>query len=288
MDIPVVWTSYHQPAIINRGYWDQALLEEFLEGYDHRASFGNIKGGAVVIVNGRTHVEDIARLNKDISKLTWCLFIVTGDEEGLFPITEIKHERLKAWVQLPRVTKHDHVYKLPNGYRPTTRQILRQIGLQERSLDWFFAGQINHGRRSQCRDILGQMTGGELVETHSFGDEKLNYTAYLTKLAGSKVAPCPSGVESPDNFRLYEALEAGCIPVVDAYSTNNPVPGFWKYLLGDDIPFPVISEWTVFPSVLRQLLKDYPNNANKVFAWWLLRKSDIKHRLEEDIKELWM
>jgi len=285
--VNVVWLSYHQPEIINRGYWDQALVEEFLEGYDHRSDFKNIKGGAVVVLNGRTHVEDIDQLNKDISKLDWVLFIDTGDEEALFPITEVKHPRMKVWAQLPRQGAYDHTYHLPNGYRPETRQVLKQIGQVERKLDWFFAGQINHQRRSDCMDVLKQMQGGEYVETYSFGHEKVNYLTYMSKLAETKIAPCPSGIESPDSFRLYEALEAGCIPVVDAYSTNNPVPGFWKYLLGDNVPFPIISEWSVFPTLSRQLLHDWPHNANKIFAWWLLKKNDIKHQLEKDIKELW-
>jgi hypothetical protein len=97
---------------------------------------------------------------------------------------------------------------------------------------------------------------------------------------------CPSGVESPDNFRLYEALEAGCLPIVDAFSTNNQTPGFWRYLFGDDIPFPIVSYWDELPKLLPELLKDYPRNANRCFSWWQLKKREIKYKLLDDVEEL--
>ena len=30
--------------------------------------------------------------------------------------------------------------------------------------------------------------------------------------------PCPSGPATPDSFRLWEALEAGCVPIADGYA----------------------------------------------------------------------
>lgn len=285
----VVWKSYHEPEVIARGYWDQGLLEQLTSGpeYQHFTDFVDVEGGAIVIINGRTHTEDAEQINADIAKLDWVLFIDTGDEEAVFPWRDIKHPMMKIWVMLPRMNEHnDAHYKLVNGYRPDTRKLLRKIGPQQRVLDWYFAGQVNHPRREQCVEAAKDLSGGMLVTTKGFGEEKMAYPDYLKTMASAKVVLCPSGIESPDNFRLYEALEAGCVPIVDAFSTNHQAPGFWNYLLGPDIPFPIVDYWDKLPDLLPELLRDWPHNANKCWAWWQQKKREIKNRLIDDVKEL--
>ena len=302
--IDVIWKSYHKPEIIDRGYWDNGLLEDIFKQFDvvHHTDFdwvqqGEIKedqDGAVVIINGRTHTQDAAAINEDIAKLRWVLFIDTGDEEAVFPWREIKHPIMRVWVMMPRMNQHDDVsFHLPNGYRNETHEWLKDIGFKSKPVDWFFSGQVNHARREQCvyelqtfLDNNDQTSNGVLFTGDTFGKEIMPYRDYLTQMAETKIALCPSGIESPDNFRLYEALEAGCLPVVDAFSTNNQTPGFWQYLFAGDVPFPIVSYWDKLPDLMPELLKGYPENANKCYAWWQLKKREIKYKMLDDIKEL--
>lgn len=299
----VVWKSYHKPEIIERGYWDQGLLEdifkqvplEFVHVTDVKdvpTGEGRDNYGAIFIINGRTHIEDADKINADIAQLRWVLFIDTGDEEASFPWRDIKHPLMRVWMMLPRMTEHnDTHYKLMNGYRPDTHATLKEIGYRpEKTLDYSFIGQVNHERRQQCYDVLKQFQNlypnTKVQLTEGFGAQTVDYKDYLETLANTKIAPCPSGIESPDNFRLYEALEAGCLPVVDAMSTNFKTPGFWKYLFGNSIPFPIIDYWDAFPDMIPQLLKEYPANANRCYAWWQLQKRKLKWQLYDDVKEL--
>lgn len=294
----VIWASYHQPEVIARGYWDNGLLFDLLpkSDYKHHQSANNEfprlsdGEGAIVIINGRTHTEDAEKINADIAKLRWCLFIDTGDEEAGFPWRDIKHPVMRVWVMMPRMNQHDDVsFHLPNGYRPETRPLLKKIGYKEKDLDWFFAGQVTHNRRHEMANEiwkLGQVSNGLFVETHSFGEEGMKYADYMDAMVRAKIAFCPSGPESPDNFRLYEALEAGCLPIVDAFSSNHQSPGFWQYLFDGDLPFPVLDYWDKLPALLPELLKDWPANANRAVAWWQLKKREILYKLEDDVKEL--
>lgn len=293
--VDVVWKSYHEPEAINRGYWDQGILEDlFKRGeFNHHTEVTDIEDGAVFVLNGRMHATDIASITEDLLKLRWVLLIITGDEEAVFPIEDIKHPLLRVWMQLPRMNRHNDVsFKLPNGYRPETRDLLKKIGYQEKAQDWFFAGQVNHERREQCVQELkylidsGESPNGTYLTGNTFGKEILPYETYLGHLARTKVALCPSGIETPDNFRLYEALEAGCLPVVDAFSTNNKSPGFWQYLFAENPPFPVVDYWDKLIPLMPQLLKEYPANANKVFAWWQQFKQKLYYKLIDDIKEI--
>lgn len=297
----VIWVSYHKPEILQRGYWDQAILEDTFDklGYEHHDGFewvperkeGETRPGAVVVINGRTHVEDTEQLNADIEKLRWCLLIVTGDEEALFPWREVHHPRMAMWIQLARMNQHDDVsFHLPNGYRPDTRNYLSGIDEPYRKYDYFFAGQITHDRRydmaKQIPELPRKGILGKFIRTQSFGEEGIEYSDYMTHMTSSKIALCPSGPESPDSFRLYEALEAGCLPIVDAYSSNHRHPGFWRYLFGDDIPFPIIEHWEALPDLIPELLKSWPHNANKAFAWWQLQRRNIRIKLEDNVKGL--
>lgn len=301
--IDVVWLSYHED-ILARGYWDQGLIEDiFKQGdYQHHTDFdwvdttdgeGKLENGqgAIVIINGRTHINDTEQITKDISVLSWVLFIETGDEEAVFPWREVKHPLMKVWIQLPRMNVHDDVsFHLPNGYRPNTREILSKLEVQPRTIDYSFIGQVNHERRHQCVDVANQFKtvypSAYIVGTDGFGKEDVPYADYLKILSKTKIALCPSGIESPDNFRLYEALEAGCVPVVDAFSTNFKTAGFWRYLFGDDIPFPIVNYWDELPDMLPMLLRDYTAMSQRCFSWWQLKKREIRYKLIEDVKEL--
>jgi hypothetical protein len=296
--INVVWASYHKPDIIARGYWDQGMLEDIfaMDGpYEvvHYNSTEEVPNGegALFIINGRTHTEDAGRINSDIAKLAWCIFIETGDEEALFPWRDIKHPLMAVWLMLPRMNQHDDVaFHLPNGYRPDTRKLLKEIGRKERDMDVFFAGQVTHERRVQCAEELIKLTRATayrvlVVPTQSFGEEKLPYKEYLSAMARSKIVLCPSGPESPDNFRLYEALEAGCIPIVDAFSTNHKHPGFWKYLLGDDMPIPEVQYWDELPQIVPGLVENYDVISAEISIWWQFYKRNMRNKLYDTIKE---
>lgn len=48
-------------------------------------------------------------------------------------------------------------------------------------------------------------------------------------MSNAVFCPAPKGFYSVESFRVYEALESGCIPLVD-----NPEdrPSYWKDVLG--------------------------------------------------------
>jgi hypothetical protein len=294
--IKVIWPSYN-PEAINRGYWDQGILEDMFTraapyNWQHQEDFEGLveHEGAVVVLNGRMHPDYIEAIQSDLNKLRWVVLIITGDEEAVFPFEEVRHPLLRVWMQLPRMNRHNDVsFKLPNGYRAGSRQILSKIGSSNRVLDFSFIGQVNHPRRQECCDTAESLSSrypNRLIGTDGFGKEAIDQWGYLGILTETRIALCPSGVETPDTFRLYEALEAGCLPIVDAFASKNQDWGFWGYLFKDGVPFPVIPYWDELPNLLPELLKEWPHNANKVSAWWQLQKRNMHNKLIDDIKDI--
>jgi GR25 family glycosyltransferase involved in LPS biosynthesis len=82
----------------------------------------------------------------------------------------------------------------------------------ERTLEWSF-----HGSKGVSREaLLAPLKAFEPHDCHfipEFMDKSATpFQEYQTLLANSKVVPVPGGM-NPETFRLYEALDHGCIPL---------------------------------------------------------------------------
>lgn len=307
---PVIWKSYDEKAP-NKDYWDMGILKAIF-GYDlwmavnsrfyvPEDDFLKIRNittgtsrwaenyGAVVIIPARYAVDKVKQINEDISRLSWCLLILAGDEEGLFPVEEIKHPNIKIWLMTPHIEKNiSNVDRfIGEGWPPLAPKALKQYEFEQtwRKNNWFFAGQVTHKRRLECIKQLRNLENGQLIETKGF-TQGVPQQLYYEYMANAKVIPCPSGPETPDTFRVYEALEAGCVPIVDAISAKSDALGYWQLLFGEDIPFPVIENWEDLPGHIQYHSDVYPRTNNKVFAWWQKQKRQFVYDLEDDINFL--
>ena len=289
--IPVIWLSYKQ-NIPARGYWDHALIEDYFSGrlwktvdrfeFDHKESLEGIDDGAVIVFPARAQADQIDRLNQDIARLKWVVIILTGDEESVFPVDRLEHPNMELWVMSAKPGTRGN--PLPNGYTPHTRML---DGMDyAKSQDYFFAGQITHERRELCAAKLKEIEGGTLIETQGF-TQGVDHETYMKGLAGAKIAPCPSGPVIPDTFRLYEALEAGCIPIADTKTPGVEYPDYWTHIFGCDPPFPIIRcDYESLPAYIGELKEKYFANANKVGAWWIKFKRDLAYRLDGSIRKV--
>ncbi len=308
MTVPVVWVTYRPGEIIGRGYWDQSQLEGLLDGSvwstPHRPDVVHLDRfdavpdgeGAIVVVPARHHAGTVYvdRLNADLARLPWCLVILTGDEESVFPWQQIRHPNMRMWIMSPHQRVHAGFTGryIGSGWTPPTRDVLAAV-VPERGQprDFFFSGQVTHPRREECAAILNRLDLdiGSVFATAGF-TQGMPQEDYLQRLASAKVAPAPSGPVSPDSFRFFEALEAGCIPVADSHASTGDSYGFWSRLFGTapghPLPFPVVGEWAQFAELLPGLLAGWPANANRIGAWWENYKRDLAWALWDDVSSL--
>src|SRR3989304_4143877 len=134
--------------------------------------------------------------------------------------------------------------------------------------DWAFSGQITHKRRKLAAKFMHALLEDEqykgfLNETERF-TEGLSRKDYYELLSRTKIAICPSGPETPDTFRFYEALESGCVPIVDDKIPKNAKDtNYWRYLFtnsaSSDLPFPILTDWKKLKGVFVNYYDRYPN-----------------------------
>jgi hypothetical protein len=243
--------------------------------------------GAIIVLPARHHAtpEYVRLLNQDLAKISWAITMLIGDEESIFDSDDILHLNGREWIMMRR----------PDRARATTRPLLNgptpHIHLLDnepypiKSLNWFFAGQVTHERRLECSEQLLKMNRGRLVMSQGF-TLGIPPAEYVHDLAASKIAPCPSGPRAPDSFRFAEALEAGCVPIADAHAPIPYPDGYWQATLGDNLPFPVIDQWSQLPEIMGRELAAWPGNANRCSSFWLQHKRHMAYNLQRDICDL--
>lgn len=291
-EVHVVWWTGH-PEVAARTFWDQAIVIELLDrSRHHLVEHDDITQvpageGAVVLVPARFQDGDATLLNKAIADLPWVVLMLTSDEEASFPTEDLEHPNLQLWVQYPRPDRHDRARRLPLGATTDTWQLadVDPELVDARPLDWFFAGQVTHHRRvDAARAIVGR-DNGLLVASSRFAGG-LDQTTYLEQLASSKVVLAPSGPVSPDSFRLWEALEAIALPIVDARASHYDPPEdveYWPWLFYERPPFPIVEDWDQVGDVVDEALAGWPENAVRASAWWQAHKRRMSLLLDADI-----
>ena len=275
----IVYKTYH-PVNASRYYGDQLFLKYQLEGlFNEVDNFPEDKRGVVIVIKGGDNWEYVDKLNADIAKYHWVIILITGIEQGHNFYTKIKHPNMRIWLQTPRSGDKADWY-IPVGY-PTYIKPYLPVQL-EKIYDVSFAGQNTHERRQQCIKVLESLPNTFVYPTEGF-NQGMKYPEYIKTLAQSKLVACPGGAMSPDSFRVYEALEAGSIPVVDKHSGYSRYEGdFWEKLFPNN-PLLKIDNWNKLPTVLDEILANYDNILDLTMQWWAEYKQKFVSKLLEDI-----
>lgn len=142
---------------------------------------------------------------------------------------------------------------------------MRPVG--ERPLAWSFAGDPNKSSRPAMLEALSPLGPHTTHLTSAFYDPNaLDQNAYQHLLEDSVFAPCPCGFINLDSFRIYEALECGCIPIVE----QRPMLDYFTALFGLH-PMITVEHWGEAREAMATLLAD-PAAAEQrraaCTAWW--------------------
>jgi hypothetical protein len=172
------------------------------------------------------------------------------------------------------------IFTIPLGYPAgfTAPDVLRPAA--DRHLLWSFAGQVKASRVAMAH-ALDRVQPGRLVDTAK--EASLSPVAYRSLLSDTLFLPCPMGNVMAETWRLYEALEFGCIPMVEKRWSID----YYDNLLGD-APFLRVSSWREGARTMQALAKDRARlNAlqQEVSDWWQARKRAVAKDVRQFMRQ---
>lgn len=302
--IDLVYQSY-DPEVPADDYWDLGTINRLLAGKlwsavalpeFERKSLADVREGAVIVFPARRQVKYAKQFKADLQRLKWAVVMLVGDEANEFPAHEIAMPHVKLWIMSASPEHHvEGARKIGSGVPPQGYEFLPKYKEDaiNKPVDYFFSGQLTHDRR---RGLAAELATLEEFKANNKLEGVVHYSEgftqgmphnyYFQALAAAKVAPCPSGAVNPDSFRLYEALEAGCVPVVDAMAPEIKHADYWTWFFDEEPPFPVYTDFDQIRGYIVDSVERSPALANKISAWWQGKKRDMAYWLVEDIAAL--
>lgn len=169
------------------------------------------------------------------------------------------------------------ILQFPLGLPRVTREPRPVAPSKSRRYTWSFCGNRIASRFEMLSvfDGLGPayvLPQGKRIPRPDFQDV----------LMQSKFLPCPMGNVMLETWRTYEALEAGCIPLLE----RRPTMDYYRNLLGDH-PIPTFSSWKEARRfVCRQLQTpaDLDRRQEQLLEWWREAKETWRQRTAEFVR----
>jgi GR25 family glycosyltransferase involved in LPS biosynthesis len=134
-----------------------------------------------------------------------------SDEFGTDPIDFYELKMCKKVIRnYIRPLTYSHVHTIPLGYHH--KSVISSKSLSERSFMWSFHGTDWFNRGEQLKQFMKYEPYNCSLQPQWKDPNRTNMTDYLELLGNSKFCPILKG-NNMETFRLYEALEAGALPV---------------------------------------------------------------------------
>ena len=261
------WGLYHKDysdkwiyEILNKIEFEVIQSEKDLESED-----------ILIIVD--SSVEKKEELYTKLELICSKMFLIhLGDESGAYDSSLIYNKFNYVWRAFcsNRYFNNKKVSCLPIGYKSGT---LFKKEIVERKYKWAFLGTPH---KSSRHDLLFQFSDIEpsfFHKTKKFNEKIIDVSEMSEILTSTKFIPCPNGFFHPETYRLYEALECGCIPIVE---------NAYKYYdrLFPNNPFIKIDRWIEAKPVIRGWGDDQiKQKLEECRTWW----SQYKNQLQEFI-----
>lgn len=241
--------------------------------------------------------------------------IHVGDEFSKSPV-DFYDEAAFVYRQCerPGVSDRPHVHFLPVGYKNGLVAHLAPKPMAERRYRWSFAGFVGGrvSRRSMVRHAR-RLPGGFMELGTAFNDSaRLPFDAYVKVLCDTQFCLAPGGNRLVESFRVYEAIKAGAVPIVEVL-TRRKILGMigrdllsphrmrtfgtwslrywremaywwrnrdlWTAVYGPDFPCPRVKHWRELPELLARL--DPQACALEIQRFW----AGYEQRLGAELRE---
>ncbi len=282
-DVTLVWQA-------NR--WEEDWVMEVLSGLDvelvEDTKFEKFIDHSIVVVSSHHGEQGCADYFTKLHEMNYKFGVILLSDEwynagpGFWKHAEFVFRTFwhKKYANDPKIVAFPLGYK--KGFWSGADK--RHEPAARRPYNWSFAGQITwKPTRESMIHQMKQVPSYHIHETFTWEDPNaLSVKDYRTTLLNSIFVPCPTGWWNLDSYRVYEALECGCIPIVE----KQPFDYFAKFL-GDN-PFITIDSWDQAPLIMNVLLADpvrLEQRRKECVQWWANYKKAMNEQFKKKIQE---
>jgi hypothetical protein len=176
----------------------------------------------------------------------------------------------------PRL-RHPGILTIPLGFPNGTSQDGIGIPASQRSHLWCFLGNNDAGSRPE---MLRTFQG--IGPRYPTPPRSLKKSDYDSALRQTMFCPAPMGNVMLETWRTYEAIESGCIPLVE----SRVFCDYYGDLLGRH-PIPTFANWRQARAFVEELSSSPAQLdalQSEIYAWWQSEKIDIRDKVVEFTK----
>ena len=263
-----VWGIYHQE---NSNLWIYEILNKIK--YNIVENETSIEKDDVLIIVDSS-LEEKRELYAKLKLICSKIFLFhLGDESGAYDLSQIYKNCNYVWRTFcsNKYFENSHVKCIPIGYKSG----LLNKQTKERKYKWAFTGTPH---KSSRHDLLFQLSDIEPFychKTNKFDEKIISVDEMSEVLSNTEFMPCPNGFVHPETYRLYEALQCECIPIVE--STYQ----YYDRLFPNN-PFIKINKWAdARPIVKGWGTEQIRKKKEECKIWW----EDYKNKLQNSIKD---
>lgn len=232
------------------------------------------KGDVLIIID--SSIEEKIELYEKFKSICSKIFLFhLGDEAGSYNVTSVYDNCNYIWRPFcsNRYFVNKKVKCIPIGYKSG----VKNINKENRKYKWAFTGTPH---KSSRHDLLYQFSNIKPYfchKTQKFDVKTISVDKMNEVLSSTEFIPCPNGFFHPETYRLYEALETGCIPIVE--STYQ----YYDRLFPNN-PFIKINKWIDAKEILNSWNKEKINNqSQECILWWSIHKNKIQNSIKKEI-----
>ena len=261
------WGLYHKE---NSNNWIYEILNKIQ--YQTIDSLQDIENQDILIIVDSSVEKKINFYNK-LKLISSKVFLIhLGDESGIYDVSEIYNNCDYVWRTFcsNKYFKNKNISCIPLGYKSG----INFKKEEDRRYKWAFIGTPHKSSRHDLLFQLSNIKPSFSYKTKKFNEGIIGVDEMNKVLSSSQFIPCPNGFVHPETYRLYEALECHCIPIVE---------NAYKYYdrLFPENPFLKIDKWKEARNMIENFTtNEIKNKSNECKKWW----SDYKKNLQNIIK----
>ncbi|MFB2839732.1 hypothetical protein [Floridanema evergladense] len=266
------------------------LIHVYDENYDHNISSYYLEGCKVIFRNHFRPMGGKTQLLQNCVSSFFYPFQYVGRHRGIKLLAATVHNYCFTYYHGLRFMKRQYlpvlpigkVLPLPLGYTDKFGRVKQPntCTVVERKYKWSFCGNTNNADRKIMLKTLRSCEPNLIYEYQGFmSKESFSGEDYWRILNQSIFIPCPRGNVSADTHRLFEALEAGAIPIILRSYPFQPYDYYTKIFSAH--PIPAFSSWIEVKHFLDNSTIESAEKLSATIRQWY---ADFKLKFQQKIR----